>query len=385
MQQTESYKYEVLLKYDYLQRVVRDPRYIRLCEEIKFDDTGFACPPVFDDVEAYEKIKNEFGLLTVVDPSVVIEERYDPEDFSQLPIFNDAPFACCLLFDTTKGDEKDISNPIHDGHYLILSVDRLATIRIIRQSVKEYMKEYRTYMPGDLAGLKVKPKEASLEKQAGPHACGFVKTTEEGRVTIKINLLASEKDIFDELKKYIPRTTGRIHLEKRNIYYKIWDRRKEWESFSNIALRFSLKEDQARKSFRRAFTLIRREKYEDVIWQVVVWKHFEKMIEVTSGKAQEEYRKKFAKLKQVSQRKRLIKTTHVKRTSGDWVEGNVQTESWENDPTALINLQDMIRFCENEKECNDKDCKNQLRMAVKKMDFSDFVGCPDYYKFIEIS
>lgn len=380
MQQTESYEYEVLLNYDYLQRVVRNPQYIRLCEEIEFDDTGFACHPVFDDVdddvETFEKIENEFGLLTVVDPSVVIEERYSPEMFSQLPVFNKPPFACRLLFNTIKEKDQDVSNPIHDRHYLILSIDRLATIDIIKRSIEEYLEAYSKFMPGDLAG-----KEASVKEQSARDSCRFIKAVEENRITARINILAYKRDIFVELTKYITPQSGRIHLEKRDVYYKIWDKRKDRKSFSEIAAKFNLKKEQGRKQFRKAFELIIGREYDKSLWKELVLNHLIKKAKNSSGEEQIRAYKELGKFEDGKQQYKLLREKAGNEKEQEkklFIKENIQSESLLDDPEVALLLEDIKRICA---DCPDTECKAKEGSASTIEDISN-LECLKIYDFL---
>lgn len=125
----DGYDFEVLLNYDYLQRIARNRDYETLCEKITFDEDGFADPPSFSSNEIFEQIRKDFGLTTVVQPSVILRNKYSQEFFSQIPLFERDPFATMLVFQRSENEKGEIiSTPIHDAHYLIINIERLATV-----------------------------------------------------------------------------------------------------------------------------------------------------------------------------------------------------------------------------------------------------------------
>lgn len=226
-----GYDYEVLLNYDYLQRIVRHPDYQKFCEDLIFDKEGFAITDLLllisDESEKIklrdkerqelekkekegidkqrnllDKIRNEFRVTEPIDPKKVRTEKYPPEFYSNIPFFEKNPFAVSLIFLRTGTDEKGrlISTPIHEGHFLLMDIDPLAIYKKqVKSGVKDYISTYKEMVEGEYTAI---------------IPCELLRKNDI-LITIKIDLLADEKDIFSEIRKYINPATDRTHIKKK--------------------------------------------------------------------------------------------------------------------------------------------------------------------------
>jgi hypothetical protein len=287
----EGYDFEVLYNWDCLQRIVRHPKYKKLCEYLEFDNAGFALRElrrnpnsliesghhswqrlekaenerIAGQERLLEHIRSRFGLVAPVQTEIILSKKYAPSFFSNIPMFNKNPFAVSFISSRTKEDKNGeiLLNPIHQGHFLVLKIDAAAHFKSqIVSGVKELIDAYRGMIARKYKI--VKPCRRLRQRLRGSNG--------EMSMTFKIDLLADEKDVLRELRKAIglTPTQNRYHLEKRINYYEIWDKRADWVSFSEIANEYDINLSAAKKRFQRAFDLIFNRKYHHDLW----WKLF---------------------------------------------------------------------------------------------------------------
>lgn len=413
MPKNEGYEFEVLRNYDTLQRVVRNPDYGRLCENLTFDGDGFAeidtvtfsngtsdhvalpdreCEAALKALQerisqqegCLENLRKTFGLIQPIQPSVILQHKHRPEFFSQIPIFEKDPFACMLVFQRSKedtvskkppkpvfpGSEEDggiVSSPIHDTHYLVTDIDLLAPAKAIKSAVKEYLEMYREYLPMTLKGT-------------DSPACEFLHAGMD-HARFKVNMLSFDKDIFQEIEKYTTPPKNHMHFEKRNGCYAVWDRRREQEPFSKITLRLGLNEDQARKRFRRAFTLVTGKEYNESIWKELILDYLVKKAKSSSGQEQVEAYKELGKFEKVKQQNRLLmekEGSEEEQKRKRWMKENIPSNSLCDDPRVAEILIDIKRLC---RACPDTECKAKGLSNQMAEDLSNF-DCPQIYKFL---
>jgi len=367
-----GYQFEVLRNYDLLQRIVRNPEYSRWCEKISFDNDGFAETDLFVCAihqECIKEIRKRFGLKQPIHPSVILQNKYSPEFFSQVPIFERDPFACMLEFHRSKDqDEEIVSTPIHDEQYLLIKVDRLASAKAVESAVKEYCNLYREYLPMGL-------------KNSVVPACDCLQIDRD-QARLKINMLSFDRDIFQKLGTYLIPPKERIHFKARDGSYAIWDMRMEREPFSKIALRFGVNEDQSRKRFRRAFDLITGQKYTKALWKELIRNHLTKRAASLEG---EEQIKAFETLGEFEDKKSQEKELGEKRGSEEkqketlQKKESIQANSLEDDQMAQVFLGDILeRVCP---ECPDAECKAKGATVSTIKDLS-ILNCPRVYHYL---
>ncbi len=185
------------LLWDKLQRIKRHPDYLKYCENIQFDESGFN----FEISDESDDIINRFELETLFDPA----KEFDPNKIDILLRIFKEPLAVCYVWNK---ESPDFTTPVWDNHYIQLKID-ISPKRNLGQIIDEV-------------------KECISEAQ--PH-------------------IESESEL--ELE-----TDRRKHFEKRQIYYEIWDMRKKRMPFSKIAPQLGINEDKAKKRFYKAYELI---------------------------------------------------------------------------------------------------------------------------------
>lgn len=375
-----GYNFEVYRNYDILQRIVRNPEYERLCQEMEFDEDGFSDPLLFKDDQVFEQIHNNFGLSSAIEPSVVIEKKYDPEFFSKIPIFEKDPFACMLKFHESSTQRIDIeeahviSTPISNIHYLDITIDRLAPAKAVKSALKEYLSTYRGCLP---MGLRACDKPV----------CEYL-MIDDDRLELRLNMLSFEKDIFQEIERNLSSPSEHLHFEKRNGCYSIWDRRKEQESFSNIALRFKLKHDQCRKRFTNAFKLITGYEYSKSQWKGFIRNHLIKKAQNAREPEQFKAFEELGRFEDVKQQEKLvseIKTSKdVCKEDGDGKKPSgadgVCSSSLYGDPEVTLILKDISEnICPN---CPDDECKTKQNSTETIEDLSELC-CPRIFDYLK--
>jgi hypothetical protein len=284
----DGYEFEVLRIYDTLQRVVRNPDYERLCQDLIFDGDGFTQIDTIllsDDQEtrrqeeALTTIRERYGVSQPIHPSVILESKYPPEFFSQIPILEKDPFFCRLVFHRATADSPSvqalfpgsedngaiISSPIHNGHYLTLDIDLLAPVKAIKSALKEYMDVYRECLPMGLQG--------------GRDLTGCLKTVATEYIRVRIDLLGFEKTAMEIITQCHNPIKDRMRFDERTACYAVWDKRRRYETsykeklmsmdirsrrdfiWKNVAASLGVDEDTARKRYARAYFLITGRKY----------------------------------------------------------------------------------------------------------------------------
>ena len=409
-----GYEFEVLRNYDLLQRIVRNSDYERLCEEITFDKDGFAeidplsLANVENDIEKFaikqcdkvikirgvtwvkkeykerlkvreEKINNEqgrlkqirkkFGLTQPIHPSIILENKFSPEFFSQIPIFERDPFACMLEFHRTENQDGEIlSTPIQDDQCFLIRIDRMAPAKAVKSAINEYLTLYREYLP------------MGLKDSAAP-ACECLHIGND-QVRLKINMLSFNRDIFREIEKYLAPPTEWIHFKARSGCYSIWDKRKEQASFSEIALKFRVKEDQARKRFRRAFELITGQEYNKSMRQELIRNHLVKKAVNSKGKEQINAFEELGKFEDIKQREKSLEEKRggpEKQKEKRQKKENSQSDSISDDQMSQLFLKEILeQICPN---CPDTECEAK-RVTVSTIKDITILECPRVHDYL---
>jgi len=216
-------------------------------------------------------------------------------------------------------------------------------------------KTYEELLPViHLVGIEPVPIEATASKLEGPQ-----RFLEDGKyITLKINITQKDKHILESLKLYLDyyrqftgKDSGRNHTAKETeFYYKVWDERLSLTSFSEIALKFGITAEAARKQFRKAYELILGEKYDKASVPEIIDDYLSR-------------KRDFKKLLQHSD----IKQQHKIAQNEDAVKIREMTpdNSIDGDPEVYSLLKDIHKeFCQ---KCSDLKCKETFESGDLKV------------------
>jgi hypothetical protein len=296
--------------YDKFQRIKRKPDYIQVAEKYEFDPNGFESDNIIEDTKLAEKadsLKRKFGLNLLFDPSLEIPKERILEEY----IFKDQ---FLVEFDLREY-KANWFDPIWDPHHIKLKIDISldANINQIISEIKECIEEAQELI------------SASAKKKK------------------------------------------RHHFDKREVYYQIWDMRKECKSFREIALRLNISEHVAEKRFKKAFELITGNKYEKEYWIKHLSNHFERIIKKDGAID-------FKRIKNLS-KKMEPSSIGVRSANVDLMKS---LDSY-NQVKKFILITDIEKICRN---CQDSTCRDNMKKAMKREEFEHCNPCPKIIKYL---
>jgi len=319
--------------HDRIQQLIRNPQYLSDIKDVLFDSNGFEIPGT---IHKTSPIRDKWQLDTLISPAIKVAEI----SIESLPIFRET---MAVTADYCRYERE-------------MTLNEIAGMEKLPPTIFE----------GDDKATSCEEEAETILESTPIWNDHFI------RLTIDINPGLNIEAVLDQVRDHINQARGvldaknqRSHFEKRAVYYRVWDLRKEKKPFKQIARELDIYEDDAKRHFYIAYELILQKPFDKLRWKTIL-----------SGELRSKIWKDGVYDKEAAE----------KYLDHDGHSRSLRTVPMQDDITSVENngfdelAFDLEKLCG---ACLDVDCREKALPGIRRK-VIEFTPCPNFMEVAEL-